>query len=78
VGVLRGMGYSVMPMLVSLTGACLFRVVWIYTVFQKIRTLQCLYVSYPISWALTFMVHILCFGIVYHKLIKTTSARVQK
>jgi putative MATE family efflux protein len=78
VGVLRGMGYSVMPMLVSLTGACLFRVVWIYTVFQKIRTLQCLYVSYPISWALTFMVHILCFCIVYHKLLKTTSPCEQK
>ena len=68
VGVLRGMGYAVMPMLVSLTGACLFRVVWIYTVFQKYPFLECLYISYPISWALTFLVHMLCFAVVYWRL----------
>lgn len=70
VGVLRGIGYSVMPMLVSLTGACLFRVVWIYTVFRQLRTLECLYISYPISWALTFFVHLICFAVVYRKLLK--------
>ena len=71
VGVLRGMGYSIMPMLVSLTGACLFRVVWIYTVFQRIHTLECLYISYPISWALTFLVHLICFAIVYRRILST-------
>ncbi len=68
VGSLRGMGYSIMPMIVSLTGACLFRVVWIATVFQEHRTLQCLYWSYPISWILTFSVHLVCFAVVYRKL----------
>ena len=71
VGVLRGMGYSIMPMLVSLSGACLFRIVWIYTVFRKNHTLRCLYLSYPISWALTFTTLIICFSIVYRKAIKT-------
>ncbi len=71
VGALRGMGYAIMPMLVSLTGACLFRVIWIYTIFQNHRTLACLYISYPISWALTFLVHLLCFAVVYRKLLKT-------
>ena len=70
VGSLRGMGYSIMPMLVSLAGACLFRVVWIYTIFWQIPTLECLYWSYPISWALTFAVHLVCFLIVYMKLLK--------
>ena len=70
VGSLRGMGYSVMPMLVSLTGACLFRIVWIYTVFQEFHTLKCLYWSYPISWGLTFLVHLVCFAVVYRKLQK--------
>lgn len=70
VGSLRGMGYSVMPMLVSLTGACLFRVVWIYSVFRYYRTLECLYWSYPISWTLTFLVHLICFAVIYHKLCK--------
>lgn len=70
VGSLRGMGYSVMPMLVSLSGACLFRIVWIYTIFEQNRTLECLYWSYPISWAVTFLVHLLCFAIVYRKIYK--------
>lgn len=71
VGVLRGIGCSIMPMLVSLTGACLFRVVWIYTVFRQVRTLSCLYISYPISWILTFLVHLVCFAIVYRKLLRS-------
>lgn len=74
VGSLRGMGYSIMPMLVSLTGACLFRVVWIYTIFQQYRSLETLYISYPISWLLTFSVHLICFFVVYSKLKKQISA----
>lgn len=70
VGSLRGMGYAVMPMLVSLTGACAFRVVWIATVFRSIHTLKCLYWSYPISWGLTFSIHLLCFIGVYRRLLK--------
>ena len=73
VGSLRGMGHSIMPMLVSLSGACLFRIVWIYTIFVQEHTLQCLYISYPISWALTFTVHLICFAIIYRKLIKKHS-----
>jgi Na+-driven multidrug efflux pump len=61
VGSLRGIGYSIMPMIVSLTGACLFRVVWILTVFAANPTLDILYASYPISWGLTFSVHLLCY-----------------
>ena len=75
VGALRGIGCSIMPMLVSLTGACLFRVVWIYTVFRQVRTLECLYVSYPISWALTFCVHLVCFAFVYRKLLRSGTSR---
>ena len=70
VGSLRGVGYSVLPMFVSLTGACLFRVVWIYTIFRYFHSLEVLYISYPISWTLTFCVHLICFIIVYRKLLK--------
>lgn len=69
VGCMRGMGHSVLPMLVSLSGACVFRVVWIYTIFQSSRTLETLYVSYPISWALTAMVHLACFLFIYLRLL---------
>jgi putative efflux protein, MATE family len=61
VGAIRGLGYSVMPMIVSLLGACGFRILWIMTVFQWNRSLQTLYISYPISWGITFMVHVVCY-----------------
>lgn len=64
VGGLRGMGCSVIPMLVSLTGACAFRIVWIYTVFAMNRTLQVLYLSYPVSWAITFTAHVVTYVLV--------------
>lgn len=72
VGSIRGLGYAVMPMIVSLMGACAFRVIWIYTVFQWNRTLHTLYISYPISWALTAFVHVICFLIVRRRLGKAT------
>lgn len=63
VGQLRGIGYSIMPMIVSLTGACLFRIVWIMTIFSmpQFHTLQMLYISYPVSWGLTFAIHMICY-----------------
>jgi Na+-driven multidrug efflux pump len=67
VGVLRGMGHSLLPMFVSLTGACLFRIIWIMTIFRQIRTLECLYWSYPFSWAVTFAFHLLCFIIIFFR-----------
>ena len=60
-GSVRGLGYSILPMLVSLAGACVFRVIWIFTVFQWQHTLLSLYVSYPISWALTISAHLVCY-----------------
>lgn len=73
VGSIRGLGYSIMPMLVSLTGACLFRVIWIFTIFQVERTLFCLYISYPISWILTASIHLIC----YFAVRKKTFAKAQ-
>ncbi len=70
VGGLRGVGYSVIPMLVSLTGACAFRVVWIFTVFAMDRTLQTLYLSYPVSWAITFTAHVVCYVLIRRKLAR--------
>lgn len=61
VGSLRGMGYSMLPMVVSLTGACVFRVVWIFTVFARLRSLNVLYISYPISWSITAAAHLFCY-----------------
>jgi len=68
VGQLRGMGFSVMPMLVSLAGVCGIRIVWIFTVFKANPSQTTLYLSYPISWIVTGAVHIICFIVVYRRL----------
>ena len=57
VGVLRGIGYSVGPMIVSLVGACGLRLVWVAIVFPIEHSPESLYISYPISWAVTAAVH---------------------
>ncbi len=67
----RGLGYSIMPMIVSLAGACGFRILWIFTIFAANPTLETLYTSYPISWALTAGAHAICFIIVKRKLDKS-------
>lgn len=65
VGVIRGIGYSILPMIVSTLGACVFRVVWILTIFKKVHTLDNLYISYPISWLLTAAVHAICLLVIW-------------
>ncbi len=56
-GSMRGLGYAITPMLVALSGACLFRIVWLATAFAWFPTQQVLYSSYPISWILTSFIH---------------------
>ena len=70
VGSLRGMGNSFVPMIISIAGVCVFRVGWVYTVFAAHHTLQTLYLSYPVSWAMTALAHFVCFLLVRHNLIK--------
>jgi len=72
-GALRGIGYSLLPMVISLLGACAFRIVWIYTIFQKIRTMECLLLSWPISWVLTTLVMAFFFFLLYKRVCKDYS-----
>lgn len=69
-GVLRGMGYSLRTMIISLFGVCVFRVVWIYSVFRYIHTLECLYISYPVSWLLVSLVNISLYFVIRNGLKK--------
>lgn len=70
VGGQRGLGLSVAPMINSILGACVFRVVWIYTVFAAHKTMQILYLSYPISWMLTGTAHLIFFLVQLRKIRK--------
>ena len=66
-GALRGMGASVTPMIISVLGVCGIRIGWICTVFQLFHTPQCLYISYPVSWAVTFAFQLIAFFAVYRR-----------
>ena len=70
VGSIRGIGYSVMPMLVSLIGVCGIRILIISTLFRlsAFHTIQTVYWTYPISWFLTFLAHLCCFLWAMHRL----------
>lgn len=70
VGVLRGIGYSVLPMIVSLIGACGLRIIWIFTFFRtgRFHSPMYLYITYPVSWGITFLFHIICFSVVWRKI----------
>ncbi|MBQ1976679.1 MAG: MATE family efflux transporter [Clostridia bacterium] len=72
-GSLRGMGASLTPMLISLAGACVTRVIWIYTVFAAVPTLQVLYSCYPVSWLFTILMQIVAFFVIRHNLQKRLS-----
>ena len=68
VGQLRGIGYSLLPTITSLSGICLLRVVWLYTAFAASPTLDTLYLSYPVSWAATLFALIVCYAVVVRKM----------
>lgn len=68
VGALRGVGYSVLPMVISLTGACGLRVLWVYTIFRENPTLEMLFLSYPVTWLITALVQFICTIYVFRKI----------
>lgn len=69
-GVLRGLGSSVTPMIISILGVCGIRIGWIYTFFQNDPTPGTLFISYPISWLVTFIFEFVAFMIIYRQQIR--------
>ncbi len=71
-GLLRGLGFSLAPMLVSVLGVCGLRICWVNTVFQisEFHTLDWLFVSYPISWGVTFAAELVLYIIVYRRYVR--------
>ncbi len=76
-GVIRGMGNSTQPMLITIIGICVLRVIFIYTLFQKetFHSFTILLLSYPISWVITFCALLICYVRTYHKLKRSTSEK---
>lgn len=71
VGVLRGIGKSVVPMICSIMGACVFRIVVIFTFFRFHHTTFVLYMLYPTSWIITMTAHIIYLTYCYKKMTST-------
>lgn len=66
-GALRGMGYSAVPMILSVIGTVGMRVLWIYVVFPLNRSLYVLFISYPASWGITIVMQVICYIFVRKK-----------
>ena len=75
-GLMRGMGVSFAPMLITVLGVCGFRIGWIYTVFRipQYHTLPVLYLSYPISWLATFVVELIVFIMILRRYERQNAA----
>lgn len=61
VGVLRGLGHSIVPMICSLVGSCVLRLIWVATIFPMFNTPTMLFISYPITWIITTAAHVTVF-----------------
>ena len=72
-GVIRGIGRSITPMIMSVIGVCGVRIMWVLTVFPKHRNLGSLFISYPISWFVTLFMLIFAYLILRRKLFKKES-----
>jgi putative MATE family efflux protein len=73
----RGLGYSVLPSIVTVFGACILRIVWIFTVFSvpQYHTLECLFTAYPGSWAVTALILAVCYVVVRRRTGKSFESR---
>ncbi|HIS30317.1 MAG TPA: MATE family efflux transporter [Candidatus Limivivens intestinipullorum] len=69
-GALRGMGHSAVPMVLSIIGTVVTRIIWIYVFFPNHRSLYFLFISYPGSWIITILMQAVCFWFVRRKCIR--------
>lgn len=76
-GALRGMGYSTVPMILSIIGTVGVRIIWIYGLFPSHRSLTFLFLSYPVSWIATIIMQVICFWFVRKKIHRTMAVTVE-
>ena len=74
-GALRGMGRSGVPMILSILGTVGTRIVWIFWIFPAHRSLDILFISYPVSWILTILMQVICFWFVRKKVHESIRSR---
>ncbi len=77
-GVTRGMGYSILPMLCTLIGVCLMRIIWLYTIFVWYRSIFTLFLSYPVTWTLTGIGQVVIFLYARSRIRKRAAAEAKE
>ena len=70
IGALRGMNKNFITMIVSLFCICIFRIIWVNTACKWIHEPYMLYLSYPISWTLNFIIDLIVFIVVYRRIVR--------
>lgn len=75
-GSMRGMGYSLAPMIISIIGTVGLRIVWIFWIFPMKRSLDVLFISYPASWIITIIMQAVCFYFVRKKVYSQLKQQV--
>ena len=63
----RGLGKTLVPTIMVISGTCIFRIIWIYTVFAHFHTIESLFIVYVITWVITSIPEIVYFGIIYKR-----------
>ena len=74
-GFMRGLGKAIVPTGITLISVCGLRIVWIFTVFQQYRSLECLYYSYPVSWAVAAVVDFIAIQYLLHKISRSSQEK---
>ena len=75
---LRGMGYSVLPTVITLLGSCVFRLIWMFTIFQAHHTYAMLVYIYPISWVVTSIAMLIVYFIIRKRVFARMQTRSEK
>lgn len=71
----RGLGKTILPTVIVIFGSCVFRIIWIYTVFAHFHTIPSLYLLYIFSWSITALMEVICFLHYYKKQTRSLSAK---
>ena len=74
-GCLRGLGYSLLSAAFALSGACAFRLAWVWFVLPHYRSMECLLISYPVSWGLVALIATTAVVLIYRKMVREQCAR---
>ena len=64
----RGIGKTIIPTIIIIMGSCVFRIIWIYTIFAWVHTIPALFLLYLFSWIITSIAEIIYFTVSYRKL----------